>query len=256
MKYWLILTGLIFLTACSSNETQEDVPKTPENKDVYTGDLRSKATTHIKSQLKLTAADKLDTAWYAHDITGDGTEDYIVTVNLLDRAINDAMAEGTTEKMQEIGYMGYFNHFFFIDGSTEKISNAVVVPSSPMFKLNVTFLPILGTGKTDFIVDYRVRNMQRRKFFSIIKGSTQEICQAVVFDGLGTSETVAYDIRMEPGTMNDFNDIVEYEAQLEDVIIPNIDSTYTYVPTITPGEKEVRRWHFSPGQRKYFMVSK
>ena len=129
-------------------------------------------------------------------------------------------------------------------------------PLRPMYKLDIQFESILGTGQTDFYVDYRVRNMQRRKFYTVTNGKTKEICQAVIFDGLGTAQNVAYDIQLEPGTVNDFNDIVEYEAELEQIIIPNMDSTYAYQPTITPTRNEVRRWHFAPSQGKYFMVQK
>lgn len=254
MKYLGIFTALIFLASCSTEETATDEPKQAATTDKTPTDLQSRATAHIKGQLNLTAADKFDTTWYSHDITGDGKDDYIITVNLMDRAINESIQSNQEEKMQELGYMGYYNHFFFIDGTTEEISDAVVVASSPMFHLKVQFEEILGTGKSDFYVDYRVRNMQRRKFYSIASGKTKEVSQAIIFDGLGTSNTVAYDVRIEKGTLNDFNDIVEYEAQLEDTIIRNIDSTYSYQPTITPTDRLIRRWHFSPGQGKYFTL--
>ena len=125
-----------------------------------------------------------------------------------------------------------------------------------MFKLVVSFEKVLGTDRMDFYVDYRVRNMQRRKFFTISQGSPREVCQAVIFDRFGTENSVAYDIRIEEGTVNGYNDIVEYEAQLEDMIIPNLDSTYYYTPEIIPTEREFRRWHYSKSQRKYYMVRK
>lgn len=257
MKYWLIFTGFIFLTACDQTEQKVTGPKPKADKKETKMDLKSKAAQHIKGQLKLTGADKFDTTWYSHDITGDGTKDYIITVNLLDRALNEAIAQNKQEKMEEMGYMGYFNHFFFVDGATEEISDAVVVPSSPMYQLDVTFADVLGVGRTDFYVDYRVRNMQRRKFYTTRNNAmVKEVYQSVIFDGLGTEKTVAYDVRLEEGTLNDFNDIVEYEAKLEDTIIPNLDSTYSYTPTITPTDNEIRRWHYTPVQGKYFMVKK
>ncbi len=256
MKHWLIFTGLIFLSACSSEETVTEPTKPNDSKEIESKDLKSKAINHIKAQLQLTAVDKYDTVWFSQDINGDDQTDYIITVNLMDRAINDGVESGKTEKMKEMGYMGYYNFFFVVDGNTEEISDAVVVPSSPMYELDVQFAEVLGTGQMDFYVDYRVRNMQRRKFYAILNGKTKEICQSVIFDGFGTANTEAYDVRLEPGTLNDYNDIVEYEAHLEDRIIPNIDSTYYYSPNITPTENEIRRWHYAPSQRKYVMIQK
>lgn len=256
MKYWLILTGFIFLAACSSEESEIDESNSAPDAEIAKGDLKTRAATHIKGQLKLTAIDKFDTTWYSKDITGDGLVDHIITVNLMDRAINEATAGGKLEKMQEMGFMGYYNHFFMVDGATEEISNSVVVASSPGFKLDVNFENILTSNRSDFYVDYRVRNMQRRKFFSIVDGKIKEVCQAIIFDGLGTSTTVAYDVRIEKGLINDFNDIVEYEAELEDIIIPNIDSTYAYRPEIKSTNQVIRRWHYSPNKGKYFMVQR
>lgn len=257
MKYWLIVTGLIFLTACGESDEKPTEPEKAAKKEVSEPtDLKTRVGIHLKTQLKITAADKFDSTWYSKDITGDGQIDYLITVNQLDRALNKAKANGTEEKMREIGYMGYYNHFFVVDGVTEEISDAVIVPSSPFYQLDINFEEILGVGQMDFYVDYRVRNMQRRKFYTISGGVPTEVCQAVIFDGFGTDNSVAYDVRMEKGTLNDYNDIVEYQAQLEDIIIPNLDSTYYYSPTIIPSNKEVRRWHYSPGARKYFMVDK
>ncbi len=256
MKYWLIFTGLIFLTACADENEETPSAKPKPDEEVTTTDLQTKVSVHIKSQLRITAADKFDSTWYSMDLNGDGQNDYLITVNQLDRALNEAIEKNMQEKMQEIGYMGYYNHFFFVDGVTEEISDAVVVPSSPMFPLKVNFDKVLGTGQMDFYVDYRVRNMQRRNFFTISQGVPVEVCQSVIFDGFGTENTEAYDIRFEDGTVNDFNDIVEYEAQLEEMIVPNLDSTYYYSPTIIPSNKEIRRWHYSPSAKKYFVVQK
>ncbi|MCR9174075.1 MAG: hypothetical protein NXI10_16355 [bacterium] len=256
MKYWLIFTGLIFLAACSSENNDEVSEKPASDKVDEPTDLRTKIDVKIKSQLKITAADKFDSTWYKRDLNGDGQDDYLITINQLDRALNEAIAEQKVEKMKEVGYMGYFNHFFFVDGITEHVSDGIVVPSSPMFPLKVTFEKVLGTDQMDFYVDYRVRNMQRRKFYTISQSNPREVCQAVIFDRFGTENSVAYDIRIEEGTLNSYNDIVEYQAQLEDMIVPNLDSTYYYSPKIIPTEKEVRRWHYSPSARKYFMVKK
>lgn len=256
MKYALIFTALIVLFGCGTGENSEAKTEKSKKEVAPSIDLEGKIKRHVQSQLNLTAADKFELSSYKRDLNGDDSLDYIVTVNLLDQAIKKAIADGKEDKMKEMGYMGYYNYIFFVDGATKEISGGTVIPSSPMYPLKVTFEKVLGSPNMDFTIDYRVRNMQRRKFFTIVQNQPREVCQAVIFDGLGTSKTVAYSIRYEEGTFNDFNDIVEYEAQLEDIIIPNLDSTYTYEPTITPKSNIIRRWHFSPAQGKYFLVQK
>lgn len=256
MKYWLIITSLLILVACDSEDSPKERSKTPEKEQEAPGKSEAGIERHIQSKLNLTAADKYDLITYQQELNGDDSIDLLITVNLLDRAINEAIAKDRVERMEEMGYMGYYNYVFFVDGATKEISDGVVIPSSPMYSLKVNFEQILGTPKMDFTLDYRVRNMQRRKFMTIENKEIAEVCQAVIFDGFGTSETVAYDIRYEEGTFNDFNDIVEYDAELDEQTIVNLDSTYYYEPAIVPTDVEVRRWHYSPGAGKYFLVQK
>lgn len=254
MKYWIIPFIAFAVISCSDSENSESNGEKTDNQEVKEIPVDQKIRRHIQSDLNLTAADKYDMETYEEDLNGDDLPDLVITVNLLDRALNEANKSGKREKAAELGYMGYYNYVFFMDGLSEEISDGFVVPSSPLYKLKVDFVKVLGTSNMDFTIDYRVRNMQRRRFYTVRGGQPIEVCQAVIFDGLGTPNTEAYSIRFEKGTVNNFNDIVEYEAKLEDIIIPNLDSTYYYEPVITPTEMEVRRWHFSPSQYKYYML--
>ena len=254
MKHLWIITALLGLVSCSE-EKQEGIDLVKSKKQKVENLPTDQAIRrHVQNDLDLTAADNYGMEQYSKDLNGDDVEDLIITVNLLDRALNEAVKSGKQERAAEMGYMGYYNYIFFMDGATKKFSSGVVIPSSPMYQLKVSFTQVLGIGDSDFTVDYRVRNMQRRKFFTMEAGSPKEICQSVIFDGLGTSKTEAYDIRYEPGTFNDYNDIVEFEATLNDTIIGRIENTYEYEPIITPGNKEVRRWHYSPDLGKYYLI--
>lgn len=253
MKYLAILIATMTFVGCSGDNPDEVKQPTTEPTDAPAGDLKSVVKRHIQSDLDLTAADDYDWKMIPHELTGDDSVDYLVTVNLMERAIKEAIDLNRVERMQEMGYMGYYNYLFFVDGATKEITEGVVIPSSPMYRLRVAFDTILGTPKSDFTVDYRVRNMHRRRFMTIENGKINELFQAVIFDGLGTEEAVAFSVRYENGTLNDYNDIVEYEATMERKIIPNLDSTYAYEPMITPTDREIRRWHYAPGAGKYFI---
>lgn len=252
MKHWLILIGIGLTVGCTTAPDSQNNSKPPDKQKDKNIPLDQKVRRHIQSSLKLTAADSYELAQFSQDLNDDDSLDVIFTVNLMDRALKESIQSGRPEKYAEMGYMGYYNYIFFMDGKTKKISEPFVVPSSPMFPLEINFTKILGTANVDFTVDYRVRNMQRRRFCTIENGKPKEVCQAVIFDGLGTSQRLAYDIQLEESQLTAFNDIVEYEAILEPIIIPNMDSTYTYKPSITPTKKEVRRWYYSASQGKYF----
>lgn len=240
------------MVGCSAESTPSEGVKTTDKQEDENLSMDQKVRRHIQSTLKLTAADPYELAQFSQDLNDDDSLDVIFTVNLMDRAIKESIQSGRPEKYVEMGYMGYYNYIFFMDGKTKELSEPIVVPSSPMFPLEIAFTKVLGTANTDFTVDYRVRNMQRRRFYTIENRKPREVCQAVIFDGLGTPKRVAFDIQFEESEVTAFNDIVEYEATLESTIIPNLDSTYTYIPKITPTNKEVRRWYYSPSQGKYF----
>ncbi len=252
MKHWMILIGIGLMMGCTSTPEEVKNGKTTDNQTKETISLEQKIQRHVQVQLNLTAADKYDLQQFTADLNEDDSSDVIITVNLLDRAIKESIKSGRPEKYAEMGFMGYYNYFFFMDGRTKEISKPVVVPSSPMYPLKISFTNILGTSATDFTVDYRVRNMQRRRFFTLQNGVPREVCQAVIFDGLGTPNNIAYDIQFEESDLTDFNDIVEYQAILEPIIIPNLDSSYYYEPKITPTTTEIRRWYYSPSQGKYY----
>ena len=254
MKQLVIIFGMVVLSSCGDKTAESEESKSNDKQEVKDIPNDQKITRHIQTDLNLTAANKYSVKKFKADLNGDDIEDVIITVNLLERALNEGIRTGRAEKMAEMGYMGYYNYLYFMDGLTKEISPGEVVASSPMFQLDVNFEKILGGPNKDFTVDYRVRNMQRRKFFTILGGRPVEVCQAIIFDGLGTPNTEAYHIEYEDGTVNDYNDIVEYEATLEDMEIINLDSSYYFIPTITSTGKEHRRWHYSPSQRKYFTV--
>lgn len=254
MKHWYLLFALFAAVSCTDSKKTESTTKPTENQPEETLSVDQKVRRHIQNKLKLTAADKYSVEQYKGEITGDDSVDVIITVNLMDRALNEAKESGREEKVKEMGYMGYYNYFFVMDGATKELSEAIVIPSSPMYHLNVAFTKVLGANKQDFTIDSRVRNMQRRHYYTMDGKKPLEICQSVIFDNLGTPNQVAYSVRYEPGTYNEYNDIVEYEGRMEDLIIPNIDSTYSYTPTIEPTDTEVRRWHYSPSRKKYFLI--
>jgi hypothetical protein len=246
---------LIVFTFIGCTEEPES-PQTPEVQPVEKLSQDEEMKRHITTQLNINALENYTLNVFKEEINGDDSTDWIITVNLLDRAINEAIALKKEAKMAELGYVGNYNYIFYMDGSTKKITPPIVIPSSAHSKLQVDFVNITSERKKDFTVDFRVRNMGRRKFFTINNNVPHEMYQSDLFTGIGQEENSALYIELEPGTYAKEKDIVEYEGILETIEVNDPKELYNITPKITKTEKEVRRWHFSPTRKQYFIINK
>ena len=252
MKYLYLTLILFAVVGCTS--TPED--STPANS---TGEEPEVEMTpeqfivrHLESKLSIPATEKYSYKIYREDLNGDDSLDYVVTVNLLERAINEAIESGRVAKRAEIGYIGNFNYIFYMDGAKQSISEAIPVPSSPQAELRVTFDHIRSEAYKDLMVDFRIRNACYRRFFTVLRELPRQTFETKIFDGLGTPEREAYTIRYEPGSYSLAKDIVVYKAELEDLEIDDPNAVYTIDPEITETDIMDRRWFFNGHELKYY----
>lgn len=256
MKYlYFILISISFIS-CESTKNDKITPIADKLDDTPVGTLEEQLTRQICSKLKISALEKYDLKIYKEELNRDDSTDWIITVNLKDRAINEAIENGKTAKMAEIGFLGNYNYFFFVDGKTKELSKEVVVPSSAKAELIIGFENITSQINKDFVVDYKIRNSRRRRFYSINNNSPLQVCETVIFYNLGLEgkETESYVIEYVNHQSNASNDIVVYKGSLEQVKLEAPEDVYAIVPEIKSTGKIDRVWHYSPQQRKYYMV--
>src|SRR5690606_10100100 len=120
--------------------------------------IDEKIIRHIEGNLSIPRTEKYSYKIYKERLNDDDSLDYIITVNRLQKALDEAIESNNIAKRAEMGYMGNFNYFFYMDGLTKEITTAVAVPSSPYAELEVTFDHIKTEAYFDFMVDLRIRN--------------------------------------------------------------------------------------------------
>ena len=256
MKYYWIL-ALLLLTSCTETEDQKGSDNSdPELENIDPFEGLSKVETielHIRRELAISADEPIDYQIFEDNCDGDDSLDAVITVNLLDRAIKEAIQAGKTARGATVGYMGNYNYIFYRDGFTGKLSPAKVIPSSPKALLKVSFENIRTDKQKDILIDYRILNAGFRNYFTIANGRMAQMNQVKLFDAMGTPDAVAFSIIYEEGMISSAKDIVSYKSTFENPTFKTPDEVYTYEPKITKTDDIQERWFFNPQDMKYYL---
>ena len=120
MQYKLLI-GLFLLTlSCSEPERKEsDFFKEIENKAPEFKSIDEKITRHIEANLSIPGTEKYSFNIFKNYLNNDDSLDYIITVNRLDFALDEAIKSNNVAKRAEMGYMGNYNYYFYMDGLTK-----------------------------------------------------------------------------------------------------------------------------------------
>ncbi len=250
MKLYLFLFSALLFIGCTEPAEEivvDDTPEVPVDRVL----TKNEILRHIEAQLKIPGTEKYDYKIFKDQLTPDDSLDYIITVNLLQRAKEDAIKSGKTAKRAEIGYMGNFNYFFFMDGATGVITSPIAVPSSPLAELNVSFENITTAANKDILIDLRIGNAKFRKFYTISHNAPFQTCETELFTELGTELEQTFSVDYEEGTHSLAKNILIYEGEIEP--LGEYDDIYNVDPKINATDKLVRRWYYSPQHMKYYL---
>lgn len=242
---------MIFVS-CENTEEQPS-NSTKDNTEESNYLTEDKIVRHIEAQLNILGNEKYSYHIYEAELNSDDSLDRIVTVNLLDRAMNEAIEAHKVAKMAELGFMGNYNYFFFIDGESQVITSPIVVPSSSKAELQVSFENITSDAHKDFQIDYRIMNDCYRKFYSIDQRIPVQISETEIFQNLGKDDEKAFVVRLEPNENTIAKNIAIYKGVAEKVDVSDPDAVYGITPKITGTDELVRRWYYSPQYKKYYM---
>lgn len=243
----------ILLFSCENNEkpkniiSEDELPDKPQSLAAY-------AKRHVESTLKIGPSEKYQLKIYNANLDGDDKLDAIIAVNRLQFAINEAALTEYPAKRAEVAYMGNFNYIFYFDGGLDLISPPIAIPSSPLLPLKVSFENVSSSDYLDIIVDFRIRNASYRDYYFVKNHTPTRIFQWKNFDGLGTSDAVAFSFSYEPGKVNAAKNIVIHKAKIG--TIPDGADLNTYVPEITKTTNLERIFFYLPSQGKYVTESK
>jgi hypothetical protein len=253
-KYLVIIVFIAFLTGCSENPNEKtkvvDESQLPEDH----GDLNTYAKRHVESQLRVSTNEKYELKIYKQNLDGDDKEDAIITVNRLNFAIDEAANSENPAKRAEIGYMGNFNFFFYYDGAKDLISPPIVIASSPLLPLKVSFENISSENYKDILIDFRIRNSSFKDFFTIINGTPRRVFEFRNFDGMGTTNSECYTFQYSTGSYSAFKDIQVMKASLG--AVPKNADLNTFEPNITTTKELLYTFFYVPQEGKYMTKRK
>lgn len=249
IQFFILTFSILFFTSCE--ESQEDNRKVIDESQLPDdhGDLNSYAKRHVEAQLRIAANEKYELKIYKENLDGDDKQDAIITVNRLNYALEEAANSANPAKRAEIGYMGNFNFFFYYDGAKDMISPPIVVASSPLSPLNVSFENISSDSYKDILIDFRIRNSSFRDFFSVINHTPRMVFEFRNFDGMGTTKSECYSFNYTTGSYSAFKDIQVMKANLGSV--PKGADLNTFEPTITPTKDLLYTFFYVPQEGKY-----
>ncbi len=250
MKYMYLSFVLLLVSACAEG-TENGIDETLDQ-EIVEETLEQKMIRHIEGNLSILGTEKYTYQIFSEHLNGDDSIDYIITVNRLEKALEEAIESGKTAQRAEMGYMGNYNYFFYMDGATKTITTAIPVPSSPHAELSVSFANIRTEAYKDFMVDFRIRNSCFRRFFTVMNVIPAQTFETKIFDFLGEENVEAYSIEFKDGSYSLAKDIYVYKAKIENVTINSPNEVYAVEPKITPTDQLERKWFFNEQMNKYY----
>lgn len=253
MKFVYFLILLVFFTACTAENEVENDPIAEIENQPKPKRTKDEILRHIESQLHILGTEKYGVQYYKAQLTDDDVEDQIITVNLLDRAKNDAIESGQVAKRASVGYMGNYNFFFFVDGATDVITSPITIPSSPMAEIEISFENITTEAKKDLQIDFKIGDSKYRAFYTIEERAPFQIGETELYQEITTDSASAYIVKFEEGTHVLAKNIVIYKGLISKVETEDPDEIYTVEPEIKATDELVRRWYYSPQHKKYYL---
>ena len=253
MKLLYFTLSLILFVSCTEGETPIEDPIVDDKPDQNQQRTLSENLRHIESQLKILGTEKYTYETYEAHLNEDDSLDLIITVNLLDRAKDDAIASDQTAKRASMGYMGNYNCFFFVDGASDVITSPIMVPSSPMAPLSISFENITTEAKKDMQIDFKIGDSKYRAFYTISERAPFQIGETELYKEVMSDSASAYIVKFEEGTHVLAKNIAIYKGLVKKVVTTDPDEIYSIEPEITPTDELVRRWYYSPKHMKYYL---
>ncbi len=268
---FVILCSLL-LSCSSGSDSKNPEPNKDENTDIFGNEIVNQPVNqpnlldsteqylndvidlHCRKTLFISEEENYEIMVFKENLNQDSIIDAIITINRLAFAKQKAQESEQPIKAKEIGYMGPFNAFYFYNGATNQISNPIVVPSSPLVNLKISFENISNNSYKDILVDYRIRNSSTRQVYFLYGMVPSLVFEHTIFDELGTNNKVAYSFNYKPGTQSEIKNILLTQGQIKR--IPWQSDLFTFAPEIINTKKTVQEFFFIPGQGKYFSLGK
>lgn len=242
----LLVFGLISCDEAPKTETDAS----SENGIKETFDQRMER--EITAALEIPATERYTLKIYRSFINNDTIEDAIITINRKQYAEDLAIQNKNAAKMEDFGFSGNYNFFFYYNGSLDKLSVPIPVPSSAGYPLKVMFEPITQSIQNDVIISYRVRNSGFKSYFSAV--DDQQLLRVfnwVEFDQVGTPNESSICHKYEKSEDGLTKEIVLYESKILNRPKDTIGWHFEFEPELKCSNVRIARFFFNPRSLKY-----
>jgi hypothetical protein len=243
-----IIISLQLIISCNENKTELPIPSSKINNSNLS--LEEMVKQHILAQLSIPSNEKFSYKIYKEHLDGDNKIDAIISVNRLEFALDEAKKSGKYELLKELGFTGHYNYFFYFDGGLNKISPAIVMPSSPESELKVNFENISTAAFKDVLIDYKIRNSSFRNFYIVSNHTPKQVFQWKIYDHLNEKNIEANYLEYATGSYSLTKDILIYEGNLLNA--QNVGNIYKFNPIISKKNKLLYRFFYLENEGKYF----
>jgi hypothetical protein len=248
-KFLIITVYFFVLYSCIEGQEENRIIIDESQLQEEKGNLNTYVKRHVEEQLRISSNEKYELKIYKENLDGDDKQDAIITVNRLNYAIDEAANSANSAKRAEIGYMGNFNFFFYYEGAKDIISPPIVIASSPLLPLKVSFENISSDNYKDILIDFRIRNSSFKDFFTIINGTPRRVFEFRNFDGMGTTKSECYAFQYTAGSYSASKDIQVVKANFSS--IPKDADLNIFEPVIKPTNELLYTFFYVPQEGKY-----
>lgn len=249
MKYFTILFTLTFLISCTETPETIVVEKPTQEKPET---LERRIVRTIEAGLDIPATEEYTYKIYKEHLDNDDSLDYIITINRLEFAKQKAIDGGKLAKRAEVGFVGQYNSYIYMDGGTKEFSSVIPVGSSPLSELVVHFENVRSESFKDFQVDFKITSGGFRRFFTIYNKKPRQTFEIMLYDGFGNTENTAIAVGYDKGSYSLAKDILIFSGQMVNKTFDDPEAIYKNSPVIKPTSVLERRWFYNENERKYF----
>jgi hypothetical protein len=252
MKIPLLFLPIIAFALSCNTETME-APSDDKDEIVENLSLEELAKRQVESQLSIPGTENYKLEIHRAHFDGDDIEDAVILVNREEFA-HTSTSKDRVASQEQVAYTGNYNHLFYYNGATNKVSRPINIGSSPFASLKINILNIQSEAYKDFTLDYRIMENCYRNYYTIFRGVPKLVFQWPIFILENNKDQQVNYIEFARGSYSLAKDILIYEGKIDTPLPENLRTDFDY--SISKDGKMEYQFFYNPKQGKYFTNEK
>ncbi|MCO5268162.1 MAG: hypothetical protein M9897_04620 [Brumimicrobium sp.] len=224
-RYIIIFFIVLLVVGCDSNTKVKEADKV-----IVTIGGEEYIRRKIESKLQISSVEKYDIQLFSEYLNEDTLKDVLILVNRKDFAFQHAKANKSEVFFEKTIFTAPYNYVFVLMGGDKELISTTPIGSNVNYPLNIHFLKLTSEAKTDFYIEYRVRNSLYRNYYTLKKDQLYLTFNCPVFDEIGRNHPKVYEIEHAKSKVRIAKDIALYQGELEGYNPKSISDTNYYTP--------------------------